>query len=337
MEQRHGLPSIKGLNGRFALVCWAANRYTARLESNQSKARTDMKTIRVRITAEELEAKRISDVLERAFEDDGNPVTVYEASPDGKIWAAEILLFDVNPDEAAGIVRDRVGADAFAAPLEAEELPDINWVEKSLEGLKPVRAGRFVIHGAHDRDKVVPGAIGIEIEAALAFGTGHHGTTAGCLEEIDRLLSMREYERILDLGTGTGVLAIAAALKSRQQVLATDIDPVATTTALENARLNGARHLVQGFTANGMEDRRFQLYGPFDLVIANILARPLMKMAKSIGANMTRTATLVLSGLRIEDGPRILFAYGCQGFILDRRREKDGWLTLTLVRGRKIA
>lgn len=296
-----------------------------------------MKTIRVKITAEELEAKRISEILERAFEDDGNPVTIYEDSKDGKIWSAEILLFDLEPDEAADIVRDRVGADAFAAPLEAEELPDINWVEKSLEGLKPVRAGRFLVHGSHDRDKVPGGAIGLEIEAALAFGTGHHGTTAGCLEEIDRLLSMRDFDSILDLGTGTGVLAIAAALKARQPVLATDIDPIATRTALENARLNGARHLVQGFTASGVEDRRFGLYGPFDLVIANILARPLMKMAKSIGAHMTPTATLVLSGLRVEDGPRILFAYGCQGFVLDRRREKDGWLTLTLVRGRKHA
>ncbi|MCX2721895.1 50S ribosomal protein L11 methyltransferase [Roseibium salinum] len=296
-----------------------------------------MKTIRVRITAEELEAKRISDILERAFEDEGNPVTIYEVSPDGRLWAAEVLLFDAEPDAAMETVRDRVGADAFAAPMEAEELPDINWVEKSLEGLKPVRAGRFVVHGKHDRHKVPAGAIALEIEAALAFGTGHHGTTAGCLEEIDRLLSLREYDSILDLGTGTGVLAIAAALKAKTPVLATDIDPVATQTALANARFNDAGHLVRVFTANGMDDRRFRLYGPFDLIIANILARPLMKMAKSIGARAAQTATLVLSGLRIEDGPRILFAYGCQGFVLDRRREKDGWLTLTLVRGRKTA
>ncbi|MEO0976980.1 MAG: 50S ribosomal protein L11 methyltransferase [Pseudomonadota bacterium] len=296
-----------------------------------------MKTIRVRIVAEELEAKRISEILADAFEEEGNPVTIYEASEDGTFWSAEILLFDMEPEAAQALVLDRVGSDAFAAPVEAEELPDINWVEKSLEGLKPVRAGRFLVHGSHDRDKVPPGAIGLEIEAALAFGTGHHGTTAGCLEEIDRLLSLREYDRILDLGTGTGVLAIAAALKAKQAVLATDIDPVATRTALENARLNGAAHLVSGFTANGVEDRRFGDHGPFDLVIANILARPLMKMSKSIGAQMAQSATLVLSGLRIEDGPRILFAYRCQGFVLDRRREKDGWLTLTLVRGRNHA
>lgn len=296
-----------------------------------------MNTIRVRITADELEAKRIADILERAYEDDGNPITIYEASADGKTWSAEILLFDTSPEEASAEVRDRVGADAFAAPLEAEELPDINWVEKSLEGLKPVRAGRFLVHGGHDRDKVLPGVIGLEIEAALAFGTGHHGTTAGCLEEIDRLLSMRRYASIVDLGTGTGVLAIAAALLARQSVLATDIDPVATQTAAENAQLNGAGPLVRTFTANGMSDRRFGEFGPFDLVIANILARPLMQMAKSIAAQCAPDCTLVLSGLRIEDGPRILFAYRCQGFVLARSRQKDGWLTLTLVRGEAAA
>jgi ribosomal protein L11 methyltransferase len=296
-----------------------------------------MQTVRVRITAEELEAKRIADVLERAFEDDGNPVAIYEDSPDGKVWSAEILLFGMEPEEAISLVRDRVGSDAFAAPLEADILPDVNWVAKSLEGLKPVRARRFFVHGGHDREKVPGGAIGLEIEAALAFGTGHHGTTAGCLEEIDRLFSRGEYYRVLDLGTGTGVLAIAIARLARQHVLATDIDPVATQTAAENAVLNGVAPLISTFTANGMEDRRFGEFGPFDLVVANILAKPLMKMAKSIAARMSPTATLVLSGLRVEDGPRILFAYGCQGFHLSRRGEKDGWLTLTLVRGRQEA
>ena len=286
------------------------------------------------MSAAELEAKRISSILETAFEDEGNPVTIFEDSADGKIWTAEILLFGMEIEEAVAQVRDRVGSDAFAVPVDAVELSDINWVEKSLEGLAPVKAGRFVVHGSHDRNKVPPGALGLEIEAALAFGTGHHGTTAGCLEEIDRILNMREFNSILDLGTGTGVLAIAAAKLTKQPVLATDIDPVATRTAGENAWLNGVGPLVKTFTANGMEDRKFDLYGPFDLVIANILARPLMKMARSISAQMTDKATIVLSGLRVEDGPRIIFAYGTQGFHLVRKGEKDGWLTLTFERGR---
>lgn len=292
-----------------------------------------MPTVRVQIRAGELEAKRIAEVLERAFEDEGNPVAVFESKPDGSQWTAEILLFDMSDEEAIALVRDRVGADAFAAPIEAEELPELNWVAKSLEGLTPVRAGRFFVHGSHDRDKRPAGALAIEVEAALAFGTGHHGTTAGCLMELDRLLDRSSYRRILDLGTGTGVLAIAAAMKTRQKVVATDIDPVATLTARENAVKNGMGPLVATFTAAGVDDRRFAEYGPFDLVVANILARPLMRLAAPLSRRMTRKAVLVLSGLRIEDGPRILFAYGAQGFHLVRRRSIEGWLTLTLVRG----
>ncbi|WP_349357667.1 50S ribosomal protein L11 methyltransferase [Stappia sp.] len=295
-----------------------------------------MSTVRVRITAEELEAKRIYELLARDFEDDGNPVTVFESSPDGREWTAEILLFDMSVDDAAALVRDRLGADAFAAPLEAVPLDDINWVEKSLEGLSPVSAGRFFVHGSHDRDKRPFNALAIEIEAALAFGTGHHGTTAGCLIELDRLLSRRSYRRILDLGTGTGVLAIAAAKRARQRVLASDIDPVATLTTQANARHNQVGPLVRAVTAAGVDARVFAENGPFDLVVANILARPLMRMAAALGRRMTREATLVLSGLRVEDGPRILFAYGAQGFHLARRQERDGWLTLTLVRGRRV-
>ncbi|MCC4243094.1 50S ribosomal protein L11 methyltransferase [Stappia indica] len=293
-----------------------------------------MSTIRVRITAPEIEAKRIYELLSRDFEDDGNPVTVFEASADGREWTAEILLFDMGEAEAAELVKDRLGADAFAAPVEAVELEDINWVEKSLEGLSPVQAGRFFIHGSHDRAKRPLAGISIEIEAALAFGTGHHGTTAGCLIEIDRLLTRRSYERMLDLGTGTGVLAIAMARLSRQPVLATDIDPVATLTARANAIHNLAGNLVRTATAAGVDSRIFAEAGPFDLVVANILARPLMRMAAGLSARMTSSATLVLSGLRVEDGPRILFAYGAQGFHLVRRQNRDGWLTLTLVRGR---
>lgn len=292
-----------------------------------------MPTIRILIKAEELEAKRINDILERTFEDDGYATAIFEVDQGGREWAAEILITDMSAEEAVGLVRDRVGADAFAAPIEAEELPEINWVAKSLEGLKPVHAGRFFVHGSHDRDKRPFSAHSIEVEAALAFGTGHHGTTAGCLVELDRLLNRRSYNRILDLGTGTGVLAIAIAMMTKQEVIATDIDPVAVRITRENAEKNGVGPLVKAFAANGVDDRRFGEEGPFDLVVANILAKPLTKLSAPLSRRMAWPATLVLSGLLEHDGPRIVSAYAMQGFKLVRKRSYDGWLTLTFVRG----
>lgn len=292
-----------------------------------------MNIIRARITADEIEAKRIAGILEAAFEDDGNPVSIYEIEMDGP-WTAEILFFDGTPGEAEERIRDRVGADAFGAPVVADTLPETDWVVKSLEGLKPVRAGRFMVHGGHDRAKVPANAIGIEIEAAQAFGTGHHGTTAGCLAELGRVLSRRRYSRVLDLGTGSGVLAIAIAKLARVPVLATDIDPVASAIAARNARLNGVQAQVETLTATGVSHRRFAEWAPFDLVVANILAKPLMQLAAPLAALMQSDATLVLSGLRVSDGPRVIAAYRLQGFRLVRRGERDDWLTLTMANGR---
>lgn len=296
-----------------------------------------MQTVKARVTASEKEARRIFTHLEVSCEEDGFPVTLYEATPDGSSWAVEVIVFDMEPDDVATLIRERMGDKGQELDLDTEIVPeDINWVAKSLEGLDPVWAGRFVVHGAHDRDKVPDTAIGIEIEAALAFGTGHHATTSGCLLALDHLLRQRHYDRILDLGTGTGVLAIAAAKLTKQTILATDIDPVATRTAAENAKLNNVGPLIRTFTAPGVNHGLFGLEGPFDLVIANILAKPLMQMSTMLAARMTYSATLVLSGLRVEDGPRILFAYGQHGFHLFKRYQKDGWLTLTLVRARDL-
>ena len=292
-----------------------------------------MATIRARMTADEHEARRISDLLEQAFEAEGYPVSVYEKVMDGP-WTAEILFFDGTPEDAAPRIAERLGADAFSASIEADVLPETDWVVKSLEGLKPVRAGRFMVYGGHDADKLPANAIGIRIEAAQAFGTGHHGTTAGCLDELGRVLTRRNYSRVLDLGTGSGVLAIGIAKLAHVPVLATDIDPVATRIAAENARLNGVQSYLEVLTATGVTHRRFAECGPFDLVVANILARPLMGLAAPIAALMDREATLVLSGLRVSDGPRVIAAYRSQGFRLVRRGVREDWLTLTLANGR---
>ncbi|SFT62121.1 [LSU ribosomal protein L11P]-lysine N-methyltransferase [Pseudovibrio denitrificans] len=296
-----------------------------------------MDTIRVRIPAPEAEAKALSDIMEARFEDDGFPVAVFESSTDGTIWTAEVLVLESTIDDAINLVEmrlfDQFEGGVIPTSAEVEALPDINWVAKSLEGLKPVRADRVIVHGAHDRDAVNKSDIGIEIEAAQAFGTGHHGTTEGCLLELQRLLKRHKYHRMLDLGTGTGVLGIALAKLTGSEVLATDIDPIAIEAAIDNARKNNVGPLFKAFTGAGVEDRRFNEFGPFDLVVANILAKPLVQMSAKLCNHLAHKSTLVLSGLRIEHGPRIISAYGQQGLKLVHRREIDGWLTLTFAKG----
>jgi ribosomal protein L11 methyltransferase len=213
-----------------------------------------------------------------------------------------------------------------------EVLPDIDWVKASLDGLKPVRAGRFLVHGSHDRDRPRVGDIAIEIEAGLAFGTGHHGTTAGCLEMIATVLRRERPTNALDLGTGSAVLAIAIAKMAHLPVLATDIDSVATRVAGENTRLNGVASLVHTATAPGFHHPVFRQSGPFDLIVANILAGPLMQLAPSMAAHLMPGGSLVLSGILQRQRDAVIAAYTTQRFRHVRTLPREGWVTLHLKR-----
>ena len=190
-----------------------------------------MSEIRLYITTTEKGAEAALSLMTDAFEDEGYAIATMEIDEKKDIWEASVYMF--RPDEAE--IHERfaalLAADFPEARIEREELPDIDWIAKSLEGLKPVRAGRFVVHGSHDRGTARPGEISIEIDAGQAFGTGHHGTTAGCLEVIFDVMRARRVKRVLDLGTGSGVLAIAARKLAPVAVLATDIDPIATRVA----------------------------------------------------------------------------------------------------------
>ena len=208
-----------------------------------------------------------------------------------------------------------------------------DWIAASLEGLAPVRAGRFLVHGSHDRAAVRANDIGIEIEAALAFGTGHHGTTRGCLTMLDYILKRRRPQAILDVGTGTGVLAIAAAKALRQKIAAGDIDVIAVEAARANAVLNGVAPWVFPVTAPGLEHPALRNDGPYDLVFANILARPLRALAPSIRIAASDEADVVLSGLLARDVPGVLTAYAAQGFRLAKRIDIEGWATLLVRNG----
>ena len=213
-----------------------------------------------------------------------------------------------------------------------KRLPDIDWVTKSLEGLRPVRAGRFLVHGSHDRHRRRIGDLAIEIEAGLAFGTGHHGTTAGCLEMIDRVVRRERPRNALDLGTGSAVLAIALAKLAHIPVLATDIDPVAARVAAENARLNGVGAYVDARTAPGFHHPAFGAYAPFDLIVANILARPLMKLAPHMARFVSPGGSVILSGILERQRDAVVSAYVGQRFRHITTLHREGWVTIHLKR-----
>jgi ribosomal protein L11 methyltransferase len=281
--------------------------------------------------ADERSARRIADILSETFDAGETAVAAFENADGG--WDITIH-FAPPPDEAA--VRQLVALasdEATAAGVRFEAVETKDWVKASLEGLQPVEAGRFMVHGSHDRHRVGRNRIGIEIEAALAFGTGHHGTTRGCLTLLDQVLRTRDPRRVLDLGTGTGVLAIAAAKALRRRVLASDIDRRAAITARDNARLNGAGNLVQAICATGFAAAEFKSRGPFDLVLANILANPLKLLATPMRAHLGPSATVILSGLLPSQANGVIAAYRANGLILQKRIELEGWTSLLLRLG----
>lgn len=216
--------------------------------------------------------------------------------------------------------------------VEVEPLPDQDWIKLSQQGLAPVRAGRFFLFGAHDAGQVPPGVIPIKIEAGLAFGTGHHETTALCLATLDTLSKQRTFERPLDLGCGTGVLAIAAAKLWRKPVVASDIDPVAIGVTNGNARTNGVAPLVHALCADGLTHPSIRTHAPFDLIVANILASPLTQLAPAIAHALAEDGVLVLSGLLRNQENLVVSYYTPHGLILRARRRDGPWSALVLAR-----
>ena len=252
--------------------------------------------------------------------------SILEEDEDRDVW--RIDAFPTTDDEAGAIAAVLAGFPALR--VVTEKLADADWLAMSLSGLPPVRAGRFFVYGAHDKGLAPVSAVNLRIEAGAAFGTGHHGTTVGCLWAYDQLLKSQSFARVLDVGAGTGVLAIAAARTGSRVAVGTDLDRPSVRIAAENAALNRAK--ARFVHASGLGHRLVRDHGPYDLVFANILAPPLVALAQHIKRALKPSGFVILSGLLRTQERRVLAAYRSRGFRLVRRIHRDAWATLVLRR-----
>jgi len=250
--------------------------------------------------------------------------SILEENEDLGVW--RIDAFPTTTEEAGRIEAALRAHDGLEVVV--EKLADADWLAMSLSGLPPVEAGRFFVYGAHDQGKVPEGRVTLKIDAGAAFGTGHHGTTVGCLEAFDELLKTETFDKVLDVGCGTGVLAIAAAKTGSAVAVGTDIDEPSARIANENAEINGAT--CDFYFADGLSDPRIAQHLPYDLVFANILAAPLVELAPQIAGALKPGGVAILSGLLRTQEERVLEAYRPLGFVVERTIHHDAWSALAL-------
>jgi ribosomal protein L11 methyltransferase len=254
-------------------------------------------------------------------------VGVFEMEDGSGLWEVG-GYFTQAPDDIALRV---LAAAHGAKPFTVSEVPETDWVAHVRRELHPVEAGRFFVYGSHDADKLPEGRVGLLIEAAMAFGTGHHGTTQGCLEAVDKLLTAGETPRfVADIGCGTAVLAIAAATVLEGSVIASDIDPVAVDVARANAAANGVGGRITCVEAAGFDHPSLHEHAPYDLVFANILKGPLIELAPDMAAHVAPGGHVILSGLLTTQAEDVIAAYVAEGFHVVDHREIGDWSTLTL-------
>ena len=289
----------------------------------------------IHLTSPAMEKSRcesLDDLLSELAWPEASAVSLFEVDETARLW--RVSAYYEAPLDMPALGKALEIAGFPPGVLTEQPLPDIDWVAESLKGLAPVPAGRFFVHGAHDRGNVPATAMALEIDAGVAFGTGHHGTTRGCLLALQHIARTRRPRRALDVGCGTGVLAIAAARLWRIPVIASDLDPLAAATTAANARRNRTTPFVRPLAAPGVRHSAIRAHAPYDLVMANILAGPLKRMAGEISATVAPGGYLVLSGLLHHQENMLLAAYRPRGLELTRRIHIEGWSTLVLRKGR---
>lgn len=277
----------------------------------------------------ERKARALCDALDR-LDPAPRATAVDDHDDESGLWDVS-AHFDARPDQAGlALAAYLHGAADFAVG----RIEDRDWVAQVRGALTPVEAGRFVVFGSHDRDRIGSNRIGLEIEAAEAFGTGHHATTQGCLLALDRLVRGGWVAaRVADIGGGTGVLAMAAVSVWPAQAIAGDIDPVATRTARANVAANRLSGRVRAVTSTGFRHVAFRETAPFGLVFANILAAPLKRLAPDVAAHQTVGGVVILSGLLTRQAPGVVAVYRGFGYRLSDRVVRAGWTTLVLRLG----
>lgn len=291
-----------------------------------------MPLFKLRIDASDLAAGHAAErVLAESLASEPLAVTLFEVRPPAFVVEA---YYEAQPDIGAlSQALAELGA-GLGSPT-VESVPDENWVAVSQAALPPIRAGRFVVHGSHDRARVGAARNAIEIEAGEAFGTGHNGTTAGCLAALDAAVKRRRFARVLDLGCGTGVLAIAAArVLPSARILASDNDPIATAVARANVSLNRAAARLRVVTATGLDHPALRAGQPYDLILANILPNTLIDLAPALRRAMLPGGVAILSGILNHQAPQVRAAFAATGFKAIGLRQREDWTILTLERDR---
>ena len=279
--------------------------------------------------SEKSRAEALGEALE-GLEPSPTGVGVFEVEDGKGFWEVGGYFLEVPNDINLALLAAAYGAKPFVI----SEVPDQDWVAKVRRELPPVEAGRFFVYGSHDAEHLPADRIGLLIEAAMAFGTGHHGTTLGCLRAFDRLLDQNYiFNTVLDLGCGTAVLAMAAARASSINVIASDIDSIAVEVANANIVANDLINRVTCIESIGFNAQDLLNAAPFDLIFANILKGPLIDLAPDIARNLKTRGIVVLSGILIEQAAEILGVYEAQGISLLERENIGEWVALTLLRG----